>query len=106
MARLHLRLLASDPAREEVVALLAALRSAGLVVTTQAGESVPLDASPEPDFTISEAASQPVPESLDAAEVRHIRAVLHHTRGNRRQAALLLGVARSTLLDKIRRYGL
>lgn len=106
MARIHLRLLASDPDREDVAALLAALRSAGIAVTTTAGESVPLDASPEPDFVISEAASQPAPESLAAAEARQIRAVLHHTRGNRRQAALLLGVARSTLLDKIRRYGL
>ncbi|HRP08783.1 MAG TPA: helix-turn-helix domain-containing protein [Gemmatimonadales bacterium] len=98
--------MASDPNSDQVLALLEALRSAGLVVTTTVGESVPLDASPEPDFVISEAASQPAPESLAAAEARHIRSVLHHTRGNRRQAALLLGVARSTLLDKIRRYGL
>lgn len=31
---------------------------------------------------------------------------LAHTRGNKRQAALLLGISRSTLLHKIRRYGL
>jgi DNA-binding protein Fis len=32
--------------------------------------------------------------------------MLDHTGGNRRQAAILLGIARSTLLAKIRRYGL
>jgi DNA-binding protein Fis len=32
--------------------------------------------------------------------------VLEYTGNNRRQAALLLGVARSTLLAKIRKYGL
>jgi DNA-binding NtrC family response regulator len=46
------------------------------------------------------------PDSLDAAERRHIAAMLRHTRGNRRQAALLLGISRSTLLNKLRRYGL
>jgi DNA-binding NtrC family response regulator len=46
------------------------------------------------------------PDSLDAAERRHIAAMLRHTRGNRRQAAILLGISRSTLLNKVRRYGL
>jgi len=46
------------------------------------------------------------PEPLDAVERRHIAAVLRHTRGNRRNAAQLLGIARSTLLAKVRRYGL
>ena len=47
-----------------------------------------------------------VPESMDAIERRHIAATLRHTRGNRRNAAQLLGIARSTLLAKIRKYGL
>lgn len=47
-----------------------------------------------------------VPESLEAVEKRQIAAMLHHTGGNRRRAAQLLGLARSTLLAKIRRYGL
>jgi DNA-binding NtrC family response regulator len=47
-----------------------------------------------------------VPDSLAAAERRHIARVLEHTRGNRRQAALLLGISRSTLLNKIRKYQL
>jgi len=46
------------------------------------------------------------PESLDSVERRHIAATLRHTRGNRRNAAALLGIARSTLLAKIRKYGL
>ena len=47
-----------------------------------------------------------VPEPLDAIEQRHIAAALRFTRGNRRNAAQLLGIARSTLLAKIRKYGL
>jgi DNA-binding NtrC family response regulator len=47
-----------------------------------------------------------VPESLEAVEKRQIAAMLRHTSGNRRKAAQLLGLARSTLLAKIRRYGL
>lgn len=50
--------------------------------------------------------SAPPPESLDAVERRQIAAMLRHTGGNRRKAAQLLGLARSTLLAKIRRYGL
>lgn len=46
------------------------------------------------------------PVSLDAAERLHIARTLEHTGGNRRQAALILGISRSTLLHKIRRYGL
>lgn len=52
-----------------------------------------------------EADAQP-PESLADAEARHIAKALAWTRGNRRDAARLLGIARSTLLAKIRRYGL
>jgi transcriptional regulator with PAS, ATPase and Fis domain len=44
--------------------------------------------------------------SLEAMERRHIRAMLEHTGGNRREAAHLLGIARSTLLAKLRRYDL
>jgi DNA-binding NtrC family response regulator len=53
------------------------------------------------------APEQPVsPDSLEAAERRHIMLALEHTRGNKRRAAHVLGIARSTLLAKIRRYGL
>ncbi len=46
------------------------------------------------------------PDSLEAAERRHLALVLRHTRGNRRKAAQLLGISRSTLLNKVRKYGL
>jgi DNA-binding NtrC family response regulator len=44
------------------------------------------------------------PDTLDDAERRHIAHVLRHTRGNKRQAAILLGISRSTLLHKVRKY--
>lgn len=46
------------------------------------------------------------PESLDAVERRHIERVLQQTGGNRSRTARLLGISRSTLLSKIRRYGI
>jgi DNA-binding NtrC family response regulator len=51
-------------------------------------------------------ASPVPPDSLADAERRHIALALNHTRGNKRQAAILLGISRSTLLHKIRKYGL
>jgi len=46
------------------------------------------------------------PESLEAAERRHLARVLEHTGGNKRKAAHLLGISRSTLLNKVRKYRL
>ena len=46
------------------------------------------------------------PEPLDQIERRHIARTLDYTRGNKRRAAHLLGIARSTLLAKVRRYNL
>jgi DNA-binding NtrC family response regulator len=46
------------------------------------------------------------PDNLDAAERRHIALVLRYTGGNRRRAAQLLGISRSTLLHKVRKYEL
>ncbi len=100
MRPLQIRLLASDPRRDDVRALTDALRAAGHRVLEQGDDAVAVD------FVVAEASGQPVPESLEAAEARHIAATLRHTGGNRRQAALLLGIARSTLLAKIRKYGL
>ncbi len=52
-------------------------------------------------------AEQPgAPDSLEAAERRHIARVLEFTGGNKRETAHLLGIARSTLLAKLRKYRL
>ena len=57
----------------------------------------------------STAAVQPesfLPVSLDDIERQHILATLNHTGWNKSRAAILLGIERSTLDRKIRRYGL
>ena len=46
------------------------------------------------------------PDSLAAVERRHLALVLRHTSGNKRKAAHLLGISRSTLLNKVRKYHL
>lgn len=46
------------------------------------------------------------PEPLDSAERRHVALVLRYTGGNKRKAAHILGISRSTLLNKVRKYGL
>jgi DNA-binding NtrC family response regulator len=51
-------------------------------------------------------ADESEPESLDVAERRHLSLVLRHTAGNKRKAAHILGISRSTLLNKVRKYGL
>jgi transcriptional regulator with PAS, ATPase and Fis domain len=106
MRPLHLRLLAADRDRDEVETLVAALRAAGHQVVTAADQAPPGTVSAFPDFYITEGTGGNAPESLEGAEARHIAAVLRYAGGNRRRAALLLGIARSTLLAKIRRYGL
>lgn len=46
------------------------------------------------------------PESLEDVERRHIEATLRHHDGNRTRAAKDLGIARATLISKIKRYRL
>lgn len=46
------------------------------------------------------------PEPLESVERRHILATLLYTGGNKRRAAQILGIARSTLIQKVRRYDL
>jgi len=51
-------------------------------------------------------ATEQEPDSLAAAERRHLALALKHTGGNKRKAAQLLGISRSTLLNKVRKYRL
>jgi transcriptional regulator of acetoin/glycerol metabolism len=44
--------------------------------------------------------------SLDEMEKRHLKLALEKTAGNRRQAAILLGVSRRTLYRMAKRHGL
>jgi DNA-binding NtrC family response regulator len=106
MRPLHIELLVFDPARDDVIAVREALRAAGHVVVDTDVAGVPEGVGTAADFVLSDGAAVPAPETLEAAERRHIAAVLRFTGGNKRKAALLLGVARSTLLAKVRRYAL
>jgi DNA-binding NtrC family response regulator len=122
MPSLHLLVVGREtPAREN---LLTAFRGAGHRVLAVADGPAGVEALGSPGFdilvldlgladlslaTLREALgpSQPAePDSLEAAERRHIALTLRHTGGNRRRAALLLGISRSTLLHKLRKYGL
>src|SRR5512140_935095 len=128
MRPIQILLVEPDPDRRHAIAEL--LRSAGHHVlaaedaglaadalavepgrATPAFESLILDLTlPGLDLAALRSVLSPavpgVPDTLEAAERRQIALVLAHTNGNRRRAAHLLGVARSTLLNKIRRYGL
>ena len=54
----------------------------------------------------SEQASQwPPPETLEAIEKSHILAVLASTSGNKTHTARILGIERSTLDRKLKKYG-
>ena len=121
-APMHVLVLERDPERRDAV--LGMLRAAGHRAAAApdgsaaaAAIGVPgFDAlllnlgTPELDlFRLREALSpaEPgTPDSLEAAERRHIALMLRHTGGNKRQAAYLLGISRSTLLHKVRKYGL
>ncbi|HLB55075.1 MAG TPA: helix-turn-helix domain-containing protein [Gemmatimonadales bacterium] len=91
-------------------AAAAALAAASVGVPGEGPGLLVLDLSlPELDLQrLREALGEasPPPEPLEAVERRQIAAMLRHTGGNRRKAAQLLGLARSTLLAKIRRYHL
>jgi len=122
MTPMHLLVLERDPERRE--ALLSVLRAAGhhavaapdapaaaAAIGEPGFDALLLDLGlPDLDATRLREALMPAqgaaPDSLEAAERRHIALALRHTGGNKRQAALLLGISRSTLLHKVRKYGL
>jgi len=122
MEAIQVLVVSSQPDRRAT--LSAALRAAGLQVAAAENGPSGSTALTEPgidmlvlDLRLSEldasslrAALNPavpaVPDTLDDAERRHITHVLRHTNGNKRQAAILLGISRSTLLHKVRKYGI
>ena len=122
MPPLHCLIVSGSPERRRV--LEESLRSGGQVIVPAAnsGEIAESLAMPGLDYLVVDltlpvldvpalqravdpAAPNP-PDSLESAERRHIALTLEFTRGNRRQAARLLGIARSTMLAKLRKYGL
>lgn len=122
MKPLHFLLLDRNPERrEELVALLRGAdhqavaapdaRAAAEAIGEAGFDALLLDlALPDLDLPALRRAIFPAdsaePESLEAAERRHLALVLRHTAGNKRKAAQLLGISRSTLLNKVRKYGL
>ena len=65
----------------------------------------PADLGLSVEFTPSEPTTEP-DLSLEAVERAHISRVIREADGNRSQAARLLGVNRTTLYNKLRRYGI
>lgn len=122
MKRLQFLVLDRDPRRrEELVALLRGADHKAIAAPTpgaaaealaSAGfDAILIDlALPDLDLAALCRAISPVdsaePDSLEAAERRHLARALQHTSGNKRRAAHLLGISRSTLLNKVRKYGL
>ena len=122
MSPLHVLLLARASERRD--ALLTALRGAGHQVVAASDGPAAAEAIAAGGFAAlvldlgwpeldparlreTLALSGPVePDSLAAAERRHIALTLRYTGGNRRRAAQLLGISRSTLLHKVRKYDL
>lgn len=122
MPPFHTLSLVRDAARRRGVEEI--LRSAGHVLVTAAtpGEAAEALATPGLDFLaldlrlpgldlprlqeVLNPSGSHSPDSLEEAERRHIALTLRHTNGNRRQAARILGIARSTMLAKLRKYGL
>jgi DNA-binding NtrC family response regulator len=122
MPPLHLLVIAADSERR--LALSQPLRTAGMAVFDTGDPAVGAESLAVPGFDAAlvdlslpsmdvsalRAAIAPgipaPPDSLADAERRHIARTLRHTGGNRRHAALILGISRSTLLHKIRKYRL
>lgn len=119
---MHLLVLERDTARRDQ--LIGLLRGAGhqaaaapdasaaaMAIGVPGFDTLVLDLGfPDLDLRLLREAIVPAepgePDPLAAAERRHIALTLRHTNGNKRRAAVLLGISRSTLLNKVRKYGL
>ena len=122
MSPLHVLILERDTARREE--LLGLLRLSGhraaaapdasavaMAIGVPGFDTLVLDLRvPDIDLALLRQSLAPAlpaePTSLADAERRHIALTLRHTEGNKRRAATLLGISRSTLLNKIRKYDL
>ena len=85
---------AASVTRDGLDVVVVDLRTAGASPVALAAALTPADVPGTP------------PPPLEAVEREHILAMLRYTRGNKRRAAQLLGIARSTLIQKVRRYAL
>jgi DNA-binding NtrC family response regulator len=122
MKPLHILMLSQDAAHRE--ALLGVLREAGHHATAAPDSSNAAAAIGAAEFDTMildlnwpaldlaalrralSSTDDAEPDSLQTVERRHLLRVLRHTSGNKRKAAHLLGISRSTLLNKIRKYRL
>lgn len=103
MPGLHFRWMIGERNDPRLSGLLTTLTAAGHLVTRTDQDPVPVGYAVVPDLLITETGDLSGDLSLEAAELRHIRMVLEQNHGNRRQTALNLGIARSTLLARLRR---
>jgi DNA-binding NtrC family response regulator len=95
----HLPVLMADPAEVSRALAVPGLDLAMLSLTTPGLDQTLLREAIAPSLPAE-------PEPLEDVERRHIARTLTYTRGNKRRAAQILGIARSTLLAKVRKYGL
>jgi Nif-specific regulatory protein len=65
-----------------------------------------LSTASESQFDVGTIVQEYVPESLEIIEQRHIEATLRATTWNKSKSAAILGVERSTLDRKIKKYGI
>lgn len=69
-------------------------------------DDLPPEVTADPEEAPDQADGETPPQSLEAMERKHIREALRYRDGNRTRTAQDLGIARATLLNKIKRYGL